>query len=88
MNDFVSGATVLLCAVAALFFFRFRRQTRDRLFGLFAGAFTLLGLNFALLAFVSRESEFRPYLYLIRLAAFLLIIAAIVDKNRSTQEGR
>ncbi|MGH2749599.1 MAG: DUF5985 family protein [Actinomycetota bacterium] len=84
MSNFLSGAIVLLCAVAALFFFRFRRQTHDRLFGLFGGAFSLLALNFALLAFVSRESEFRPYLYLIRLAAFLLIIAAIVDKNRKT----
>ena len=82
MDDFLSGLVVALCAVAALAFLRFWRQSRDRLFGFFAGSFALLGLNYALLTFNARDSEIRPYLYLVRLAAFLLIVYAILDKYR------
>jgi hypothetical protein len=73
--------------ISALYFWRFQKETRDRFFGLFAGAFVLLGLNFVLLAAGDRESEFRPFLYLIRLGAFLLIIVAIVDKNRGAGDS-
>lgn len=82
MDDFLSGLVVALCAVAALVFLRFWRQSRDRLFALFSGSFALLGLNYILLTFNPRDSEIRPYLYMVRLAAFLLIIFAILDKNR------
>ena len=82
MDDFLSGVIVALCVVAALVFLRFWRQSRDRLFGFFAGAWILYGLNHVVLTFNPRDSEIRPYLYLIRLAAFLLIIVGIVDKNR------
>jgi len=88
MSDPLAGANVVLCAVAALHFWKFHRQTGERFFGLFASAFTILGINFLLLAAVDRESEFRPHVYLIRLAAFLLIIAAIVEKNRRVRERR
>lgn len=84
MDDFLSGIVVVLCAVAALIFTRFWRQSKDRLFGFFAGSFFLLGLNYALLAFNPRESEIRPYLYVVRLIAFLLLIAGILDKNRKS----
>jgi hypothetical protein len=88
MNDFVAGAIVALCGVAALHFWKFHRQTADRLFAFFALAFATLGVNFLFLAAVDRESEFRPHVYLIRLAAFLLIIAAIVEKNRRVRDRR
>ncbi len=84
MDDFLSGLIVALSLVAALVFLRFWRQSRDRLFGFFAGAFFLYGLNHFVLTFNPRDSEIRPYLYLVRLAAFLLIIIGIVDKNRKT----
>lgn len=87
MNEYLYGAVITLCAVASLFFWRFRRQTHDRFFGLFAAAFVMLGLNYALLAVGDRGSESRPFLYLIRLGAFLLIIAAIVDKNRGAGDS-
>ena len=82
VDDFLSGLVVALCAVAGAIFLKFWRQAHDRLFGFFAGAFFLLGLNYALLAFNPRDSEIRPYLYLVRLAAFVLIITGILDKNR------
>jgi hypothetical protein len=67
---------------AGLFFFGFWQDTRDRLFLLFAWAFWLLALSWLLLAFVNPTDETRPYVYAIRLLAFLLIIVATVDKNR------
>jgi hypothetical protein len=86
MNDFLAGAIVVLCGVAALHFWNFQRQTRDRFFGLFALAFATLGVSFLFLAAGHRESEFRPHIFLIRMAAFLLIIAAIVEKNRRVRD--
>lgn len=83
-SEILSGAVVALWAVAGLVFLRFWRESRDRLFGFFAGAFLLLATNYLVLAINERGSEIRPYLFLIRLAAFVLIIVAIVDKNRKT----
>lgn len=88
MNDFVTGAIFVLCGVAALHFWNFHRQTRERLFGLFALAFATLGVSFLLLAAGDGRSEFRPQVFLMRLAAFLLIIAAIVEKNRRGRNRR
>jgi hypothetical protein len=66
-----------------LFFLRFWRRTRDRLFVIFAATFWLLGLNWALLAFTGPEEETRRLiLYALRAIAFILILIAIVDKNR------
>lgn len=76
----MSGALAMGYAVAGLFFFRFWRETRDVLFGCFAAAFVLLAVGRALLGFVDPPEV----LYVLRLIAFLLIIAAIVIKNRQT----
>ncbi|MBW3594709.1 MAG: hypothetical protein KY391_03950 [Actinobacteria bacterium] len=84
MDDFLSGLVVALCLVVTLVFLRFWRQSHDRLFGFFSGSFALLALNYLVLTFNPRDSEIRPYLYLVRLAAFLLIIFAILDKNRKS----
>jgi membrane-associated PAP2 superfamily phosphatase len=81
--DFLSGAITLGFLVAALFFLRFWRRTRDGLFLAFAIAFTLLGIGQAVQALANIPQEERSYLFLIRLAAFTIILAAIVRKNRS-----
>jgi hypothetical protein len=80
----VSGAIVMGYGVAGLFFLRFWRETRDRLFVIFAGAFWILGLQRLALAFSHNMVEDDTGLYLVRLFAFLLILGAIVDKNRSS----
>jgi hypothetical protein len=38
MTDAITGALVAMNLVAGLLFLRFWRDTRDRLFGIFAGA--------------------------------------------------
>jgi Family of unknown function (DUF5985) len=83
----VSGAVVMGYAVAGLFFLRFWRETRDRLFLIFSGAFWLLGFQRLALVFSRDMAEDHTGLYLVRLFAFLLILWAIADKNRSVPQG-
>lgn len=71
--------------VAGLFFFRFWRESHDRLFAFFGAAFWLLALSWALLGLVSPTEEGRPYIYAIRLLAFLLMIGGMIDKNRASR---
>lgn len=82
MYDFVSGLIAMGDIVAALFFLRFWSRSRDSLFASFAAAFCLLALVQALLVVTDGMREEHSWIYLIRLAAFLIIIAAVVGKNR------
>jgi hypothetical protein len=84
MNDAVlviSGALIAGYVVIAAFFARFWRESRDRLFGLFCAAFILLAAQRVVTVILPSAT----FAYTIRLAAFLLIIAAIVDKNRDSR---
>ncbi len=81
----VTGAIVMGYGVVVLFFLRFWRETRDRLFLIFSAAFGILGLQRLALTFTRDMVEDNTGLYLVRLFAFLLILGAIVDKNRSSQ---
>jgi Family of unknown function (DUF5985) len=79
----VSGAIAMGYAVAGLFFLRFWRETGDRLFVTFSVAFWLLGAQRLALVIHGQTDENHTGLYLVRLLAFVLILAAILDKNRS-----
>lgn len=81
--DLISGGTIVAASVIALFFFRYWRQTRDRLFAMFAAGFLTFAVSRLILAFLDEGDESRVYVYTLRLLAFALILAAIVDKNRS-----
>jgi len=80
--SFLSGAITMGFLVAGLLFLRFWRRTRESLFASFAAAFWLLGLAQALLALTSVPVEERSWLYLVRLAAFLLILGSVWHANR------
>jgi hypothetical protein len=79
---FLAGAATIAAAAISLFFLRFWRDTRDRLFLLFAIAFAIFAVNRMALTIVDNE-EGETLLYAARAGAFGLIIAAVVDKNRS-----
>lgn len=79
---FLNGMLTAGYGLAALFFLRFRKRTRDRLFLYFAGAFGLLMIQSAALQFVEQTEDDRAPFYLMRFAAFALIAAAVVYKNR------
>lgn len=82
LHSFLFGSLTALSFVAGLFFVRYWKSTADRIFLFFAAAFWLLGANWALLVGRDPSDEYMPYFYLLRLLAFLLILVAIVDKNR------
>jgi hypothetical protein len=82
VSQLVAGAILMGYLVAGLFFLRFWRDTRDRLFLIFAVAFFLLGVQRIALVLTRDMLESQTGLYLIRLFAFLLILGAIVDRNR------
>jgi hypothetical protein len=80
---FFQGFSVAAALAAGLIFLRFWRETGDRLFVHFAIGFWLIGASWAALGLLSPTEEARPYVYGLRLVAFLLIISGIVVKNRS-----
>jgi hypothetical protein len=82
MEEFLMGVIAMASSVAALFFLRFWRDTGDRLFAMFAVAFLLLAFTRLGLALSKTQLEGHTHWYWVRLAAFLLILFAIVDKNR------
>ena len=83
MNDILIGGIATASLVAGLFFFCFWRSTRDRFFLFFAFSFWIEGVNRLVLWHWVGPNEDAPGYYLIRVIAYGLIIAAIVDKNRS-----
>jgi hypothetical protein len=78
---YLSGAVTLGYLVAAVFFVRFWRKTADRLFLAFAIAFALLSLNQCIAMFLDAGDENTAFAYGLRVLGFILILAAIVDKN-------
>ena len=88
VTAFVGGLIAMAFAAGGLFFLRFWRSSRDALFGVFAIAFWLLALNQALLTLFGVVREERSWIFLIRLAAFVLIIAGVVGKNLGRRSGR
>ena len=82
IEGFLLGIIVVSSLVAAAFFLKFWRRTRDPLFLAFSVAFTIEGLNRIAFLFVDKPNEGSPVTYLVRLFAFLIIVGAIVWKNR------
>lgn len=83
MYQLITGMLAILSLVAALFFAMSWRRSGDRFFLIFALAFTLLGLERLILGILNLPESPLLSIYIVRLVAFLLIIIAIVDKNRS-----
>ena len=80
-NEFLLGALATCAATAALLFLRYWRRSGDRLFLLFAAAFALEALNRVLLAAAPNPSEGQWYFYVLRLAAYAIILVGVADKN-------
>lgn len=75
---------VIACGsvTAALVFLRFWSHSRDRFFIFFALSFAIEGVNRLILYLSVGANEDAPIYYLVRLVAYGLILAAIIDKNR------
>ena len=78
----VGGAIIMGYAVAALFFLKFWRRTQDGLFLIFAIAFVLLAATPLLVMSLDVPREEQSPFFLLRLAAFALIILAVAARSR------
>lgn len=85
IEGFLLGVITTASLIAALFFLRFWRYTRDSLFLAFTLAFTIEGLGTCATLLFRHPNEGSPWIYLVRLLAFLTIIFAIVNKNRRSR---
>lgn len=81
---FLHGAVTLACLLIGVKFLKFWRSSRDRFFLWFAAAFWVFAGGWVIRAFAETTAEDVHYVYVPRLLAFVLIIAAILDKNRKT----
>ena len=85
--SFAGGAITMGFAVCGLYFMRFWRTTNDSLFLCFGLAFWLLGIAQTVITIGTGMEEERSWFYLLRLAAFMLILVAIWQKNRRSANG-
>ena len=83
IEGFLLGVIVTCSFVAAGFFARFWSATRDLLFLGFAAAFALEGLNRIAFLFLDKPNAGDEVIYGVRLLSYLLILAAIANKNRT-----
>jgi hypothetical protein len=81
IDGMISGALGAGFLIAAMFFLRFWRRAGEGLFLAFAGAFALMAVVQVLPVLLGIPQEERGGVFLIRLAAFVLIIVAVLAKN-------
>ncbi len=84
MKIYVWGVLAMASLIAAIFFLRYWRESRERLFAYFALAFAGLAANWTGLAMIDHPAaEARQeYAYVVRLIAFVILLIGILDKNR------
>lgn len=88
MRPFLWGILAMASAAVALFFLRYWKDTRDRLFGFFAVAFALMAANWVNHLGIDPQREVQGYrVYIVRFIAFSIILIGIVDKNRRSRRG-
>jgi len=80
------GAIAMAAFTIALIFIRFWHTTRDRFFLFFSAAFALIGTGRIVLGAVPHSDDQTPVIYLIQLLAFVVILFAVIDKNRRSQD--
>jgi Family of unknown function (DUF5985) len=78
---FLLGFIVACSLVAALFFLRFWKSTRDPLFGAFTLFFVVQAVNYGLLLTVEHPNEGNFLHTVIRFLAVLGLLAAMAWKN-------
>lgn len=81
LNAWLSGAIFMAAMVIALFFLRFWRHSREKLFIYFALAFVLEGFHRLLQAWPT-DTEDQSQYYVLRLIEYVLILLAVIQKNR------
>jgi len=83
VEGFLLGLLAAASLIAAVFFLRFWKETRDVLFLTFAAFFLIEAVSRGALLFLAKPNEGSPWIYLFRLIALLWILVEIVRKNSS-----
>lgn len=86
LEGFLLGVIVTTSVTAGVIFVKFWRRTGERLFLAFGAAFIIEGLNRLTFLAIDNPIEGSPIIYLVRLFAFSLILAAIVSKNLGSRD--
>lgn len=76
------GAIIMAALIISLFFFKYWRMTNDRFFAFFSLAFLSDAITRLAMTPIFRNDDYEPFIYLVRLLSFMLIILAIADKNK------
>lgn len=84
VEPFLVGVIATTSIAAGLFFFKFWKRTRDSLFLAFSVAFFIEGVNRCFTLRIEHPNEGNPWIYLVRLFAFLIILTGILYKNYGT----
>ncbi|MBI3651009.1 MAG: hypothetical protein HY231_08160 [Acidobacteria bacterium] len=82
MNQMLLGAIAISSLIIGLFFLHSWKITRDRFFLFFALSFFIEGVNRIILGLSHYSEETEPFFYLVRFLSFVIILIAILDKNR------
>lgn len=85
MHEYLWGMLTMATLMAALFFLRYWRIGRERLFLFLSVAFVAFSASWAALAMITPSYEHRSVVYLLRLLAFAAIMIGIADKNRRSR---
>lgn len=82
MEPLLLGGTAVASAFAGLAFFRFWLKTRDRFFLYFGLSLCIEAAQRAAFGLFPELTDSNPVAYLVRIAAYALILLAILHKNR------
>lgn len=82
VDGFVLGVVASFSFVAALFFLRFWRRTRDFLFLAFAIGLGFQALGSAATVFTPNPTNVSEWIYDPQIVTYVFILAAILIKNR------
>jgi hypothetical protein len=88
IEGFLLGVIVTAAATAGAFFMRFWLKTRDPLFLAFSASFLIEAANRIRFLWLENPNEGAAGIYLVRLVSYLLILIAIVNKNRGRRAPR
>lgn len=80
----MQGAITMGYLVVAFFFISFWRETRDRMFIMFAAGFAILTLHRSFFALTFDAAHWTDFTFALRLIGYLCILAGILDRRART----
>jgi uncharacterized membrane protein HdeD (DUF308 family) len=80
-DTFLLGVIFIESAVAAIFFVKFWKTTRDILFLAFSAFFLVEAVDRVALLFSNKPNEGSSWIHIVRFAALVFLVAMIVRKN-------